>query len=87
VCRILVVDDEEAVRSAVRRRLERDGYGVDTVDTQAGGIEAIENHKPPYDIVVTDMVMESPTSGFEMLRAALSTDIFTELIVLTAYGT
>ena len=86
MCRILVIDDEEAVRSAVRRRLERDGYGVDTAETQADGIEAIENHKPPYDVVVTDMLMESPSSGLEVLQAALSSDIFTELIVLTAYG-
>lgn len=86
MCRILVIDDEEAVRSAVKRRLERDGYSVDTADTQAGGVEAIETHKPPYDVVVTDMVMESPTSGLEVLQAALTRDIFTELIVLTAYG-
>ena len=86
MCRILVIDDEEAVRSAVRRRLERDGYAVDTAETQADGIEAITNHKPPYDVVVTDMAMESQTSGLEVLQAALSSDIFTELIVLTAYG-
>lgn len=86
MCRILVIDDEEAVRSAVKRRLERDGYNVDTADTQASGIEAIATHRPPYDVVVTDMVMESPTSGLEVLQAALTSDIFTELIVLTAYG-
>lgn len=86
MCRILVIDDEEAVRSAVRRRLERDGYKVDTSETQADGIQAIAEHKPAYDVVVTDMVMESPTSGLEVLQAALTSDIFTELIVLTAYG-
>lgn len=86
MCRILVIDDEEAVRSAVKRRLERDGYGVDLAETQAAGIEAIDVHKPPYDVVVTDMVMESADSGLEVLQAALSSDIFTELIVLTAYG-
>ncbi len=86
MCRILVIDDEEAVRSAVKRRLERDGYSVDTADTQASGIEAINSHRPPYDVVVTDMVMESADSGLQVLQAALSSDIFTELIVLTAYG-
>lgn len=86
MCKILVVDDEEAVRSAVRRRLERDGYSVVTAESQAEGIAAITAARPPFDIVVTDMVMESPTSGLEMLQAALSTDVFTEVIVLTAYG-
>lgn len=86
MCKVLVIDDEEAVRSAVKRRLERDGYKVDLADSQEAGIEVIKGAKPPYDVVVTDMVMESPTSGLEVLQAALSTDIFTELIVLTAYG-
>jgi len=86
VCRILVIDDEEAVRTAVKRRLERDGYKVDVADSQAAGIEAIKTHNPPYDVIVTDMVMESPTSGLEVLRAALTTDVFSEVIVLTAYG-
>jgi len=86
MCRVLVVDDEEAVRQVVKRRLERDGYSVDTADCQAAGVEAIKSKRPPYDILVTDMVMESQSSGLEMLQAALSTDVFTEVIVLTAYG-
>lgn len=86
MCRILVIDDEEAVRTAVKRRLERDGYKVDVADSQAAGIEAIKTHNPPYDVIVTDMVMESPTSGLDVLRAALTTDVFSEVIVLTAYG-
>lgn len=86
MCRILVIDDEEAVRQVVKRRLERDGYTVDTADCQEAGIQAISDKNPPYDIVVTDMVMESPSSGLEVLQAALSNDVFTEVIVLTAYG-
>lgn len=86
MCRILVIDDEEAVRTAVKRRLERDGYSVDLADSQEAGTEAIRTHNPPYDVVVTDMVMETPDSGLEVLQAALSTDVFTEVIVLTAYG-
>jgi len=86
VCKILVIDDEEAVRTAVRRRLERDGYEVDTADNQAAGIDRVKTQNPPYDVIVTDMVMESPTSGLEILQAALTTDVFSEVIVLTAYG-
>lgn len=84
--RVLVIDDEEAVRNAVKRRLEREGYSVITAESQASGIDAIMDNKPPFDVVVTDMVMETPNSGMEILQAALSTDVFTEVIVLTAYG-
>ncbi len=86
MCRILVIDDEEAVRNAVRRRLERDGYEIDFAENQTAGIERIKAHNPPYDVVVTDMVMESPNSGMEVLQAALTEDVFSEVIVLTAYG-
>ncbi|MEN6415845.1 MAG: response regulator [Armatimonadota bacterium] len=86
MCKILVIDDEEGVRQVVKRRLERDGYSVDTADSQESGTKAISEMRPPYDIVVTDMVMESPSSGLEVLQAALSNDVFTEVIVLTAYG-
>lgn len=84
--KVLVIDDEEAVRNAVKRRLEREGFEVDISDNQADGITAITKKEPPYDVIVTDMVMESPTSGLEILKTALSRDVFTEVIVLTAYG-
>lgn len=84
--KVLVIDDEEAVRNAVKRRLEREGFVVVTADSQAAGIDTIKGSKPPFDVVVTDMVMETPNSGMEVLQTALSTDVFTEVIVLTAYG-
>jgi len=84
--KVLVIDDEEAVRSATSRRLQREGFEVDLASSQEEGIAKIAAKDPPYDLVVTDMVMESPTSGIEVLQAALSEDVFTEVVVLTAYG-
>jgi len=84
--RILVVDDEETVRSAVRRRLERDGHTVDEAESEADAAEKIQASEPSYDVVVTDMVMNSEQGGVEVLKSAVGRDIFTEVIVLTAYG-
>jgi DNA-binding NtrC family response regulator len=84
--RVLVIDDEAEVRDAIQRRLEREGYRVDQAESQAAGIAKIEAAEPPYDLILTDMVMEDPTSGVKTLEAALSRDIFSEVIVLTAYG-
>jgi DNA-binding NtrC family response regulator len=84
--RILVVDDEELAREAIRMRLERDGHEVDTAASEAEAIEKIRTANPPYDVVVTDMVMETENSGMEVLKAALLRDVLTEVIVLTAYG-
>lgn len=84
--RILIVDDEDEVRKSIERRLERDGLELDTASGEKEGIEKIENAEKPYDVVLTDMVMENPHSGINVLQAALGNDIFTEVIVLTAYG-
>jgi len=84
--RLLIIDDEEEVRAAVRRRLSRDGFVADEAGSQAEGISMIKAAEPPYDLILTDMVMEDPDSGVKTLEAALSRDIFSEVIVLTAYG-
>ena len=84
--RILVVDDEEAVRDALKRRLERDGHVVLLAESSAEGIAALQDGAPAIDVVITDMSMEEGDSGIRMLKAAVERDVFTEVIILTAYG-
>jgi DNA-binding NtrC family response regulator len=59
---------------------------VEIAASQAEGEAACEAASTPFDVVVTDMLMESPNSGVEVLKAALARDVFTEVLVLTAYG-
>ena len=84
--KILVVDDEDDVRLALERRLKRDGHGVQSAGSQAEAVQKIEASETPFDVVLTDMLMESPSSGVEVLKATLARDVFTEVVVLTAYG-
>ena len=84
--RLLVVDDEDEVRAALKRRLEREGYGVMTAASAAEAMEVIQSQAPSFDIVVTDMSMEETNSGLKLLQDSIAHDIFTEVIVLTAYG-
>lgn len=84
--RVLVIDDEEAVLAAVRRRLERAGYVVDTAGTAAEGMELIHQAEPLYDVVVTDMSMDDSEAGLQVLHAAFTRDLFAEVIIMTAYG-
>lgn len=52
---ILIIDDEEDVRDALRMILERAGH---TVRTAANGNEALElQRKEPADLVITDIIM------------------------------
>ena len=83
---ILVIDDEEEARQSIQRRLQREGYEVETAPSQEEGIARIRDAKDSFDLVITDMLMEQANSGVEVLRAAVQRDLFTEVIVLTAYG-
>ncbi len=83
---VLVVDDEDAVCEALKRRLQREGYSVTTASSAEEACNIIRSRPEGFDIVVTDMSMEQPDSGLEVLSAAMRRDLFTEVIVLTAYG-
>jgi len=84
--RILVVDDEDEVRMALARRLEREGYEVGTAGSETEGLVAMKDAPQPYDVIITDMNMSDSSSGVRILEGAVSRDIFTEVVVLTAYG-
>ena len=83
---ILVVDDEEDVRLSIERRLKREGHDVTIAGSQAEAEQVVAAQEIPFDVVLTDMLMETPASGVEVLKAALARDVFTEVVVLTAYG-
>jgi two-component system response regulator VanR len=53
--RVLVVDDEPAIRALVAKIVERAGLTVDTARDGADAIEQIEAHS--YSVVVVDLMM------------------------------
>ena len=65
--RVLVVDDEEAIRSAMRRSLERRGWAVDEAADGREALLRLEVGGRPvaYDAVVTDLRMPG-MSGIEL---------------------
>ena len=84
--KVLVIDDEEAVLRSIRRRLEREGYEVETAENAAEGAKRILEEATPFDAVITDMSMDAPDSGLRVLHAAFSRDLFAAVIVMTAFG-
>jgi len=52
---ILVVEDEEAIRNAVRRILETEGYTVYAASTPMEAIELASNPQVPIHVLVTDV--------------------------------
>jgi DNA-binding NtrC family response regulator len=80
---LLLVDDEEALRTALSGELVSEGYKVDTA---ADGDEAIEIlRNKTYDIILLDIKMPR-VSGFEVLKFVLQKSPKTKVIMLTAYA-
>jgi len=82
--RILVVDDESAVREAIRDGLEFEGYQVDTAADGLGALEQIARQAP--DVVVLDVMMPG-MDGLTMLRRLRSVDPAMPVLLLTARDT
>ncbi|WP_163694851.1 response regulator transcription factor [Mycolicibacterium sarraceniae] len=79
--RILVVDDDRAVRESLRRSLSFNGYSVDLAQDGVEALEAIANERP--DAVVLDVMMPR-LDGLEVCRQLRSTGDDMPILVLTA---
>jgi len=56
MARILVIDDEDGFREAVKEMLERAGHEVIEASNGRAGIDAYRQTPPP-DLVITDILM------------------------------
>jgi len=54
---ILLVDDEEAIRTMEKRMLERLGYQVTSRTSSLEALEAFRDSPDKFDLVITDMAM------------------------------
>lgn len=78
---ILVVDDDQAVRSVVSRKMQAEGYNCVTA---ADGREALEKTATQtFDLVLLDIKMPGPT-GMEVLPQIVSERSDTCVIMITA---
>ncbi|SFP42341.1 two-component system, OmpR family, response regulator MprA [Amycolatopsis arida] len=82
--RILVVDDDRAVRESLRRSLEFNGYDVELAGDGAQALDAIVAHRP--DAMVLDVMMPR-LDGLEVARRLRSTGDDLPILVLTARDT
>ena len=79
--RVLVVDDDKAVRESLRRSLEFNGYDVHLAGDGAEALAGIGGVAP--DVVVMDVMMPR-LDGLETTRALRSAGNDVPIIVLTA---
>jgi CheY-like chemotaxis protein len=81
--RILVVDDEAPFTRMLKLVLELQDYTVVTASTAGDAIRAVSAQ--PFDLVLTDMKLETDTAGYEVVRAARAVKHPPAVIILTAF--
>jgi two-component system response regulator PilR (NtrC family) len=84
--RILIVDDEPALREMLEIMLGREGYRVVSAAGFEVAIEAISQAPQPFPVILTDLVMPDG-SGLDVLAAAKQRSASTEVILFTAHNT
>ncbi len=82
--RVLVVDDERAMRLGVAEVLERHGFAVTAVDSGAAALAALAEGS--FALVVSDMRMPI-MAGAELLAAVQERHPGVPMVMMTAYGT
>jgi DNA-binding NtrC family response regulator len=81
--RVLVVDDDDEVRTLLVRTLRRRGYSVEEAADGIQGLACVEKTAP--DVVLTDMAMPR-LDGLGLLKALKENHAEVPVIVLTGHG-
>ncbi|WIM68416.1 response regulator transcription factor [Corynebacterium breve] len=79
--KVLVVDDEQAVRESLRRSLRFNGYDVSLAEDGEEALDAIKRDRP--DLVVLDVMMPK-LDGLGVCRTLRSSGYDLPILILTA---
>ena len=64
--KVMIVDDEQAIRDALGRKLKRDGYDVVVCENGLDAVRAFHIERP--DIVILDIIMPNGMDGLTVCR-------------------
>ena len=83
LARVLVVDDDVASRLTLKTVLEAGGYFVDAAASAAEAVGKLDERQ--YELVLSDLQMESPEAGLKVLAHARLMDYKPATAILTTY--
>ncbi|WP_292165427.1 response regulator [Mesorhizobium sp.] len=85
MAKLLIVEDDESVRTLAARALERAGHMIDIAADGAQGLALIRAARGGYDLVVSDIRMPE-MDGIEMAKAAASLFPAMKILLMTGYA-
>ncbi|QPH39913.1 sigma-54-dependent transcriptional regulator [Pedobacter endophyticus] len=84
MAKLLIIDDERAIRSTLREILEYENYDVEDIDNGIDGLEMIK--KGNFDLVLCDIKMNK-MDGMEVLEQAQNIKPDLPFIMISGHGT
>ena len=85
--KILLVDDEESIRSALSTFLQRVGFSIEVAASGEEALQKVASVDP--DLIILDVILNeadpSAMSGIEVCRLVRQRDRFIPIIMLTSY--
>ncbi|MBI1753266.1 MAG: response regulator [Acidobacteria bacterium] len=82
---LLLVDDDPMPLETLATLLSAEGFLVVTAATGEEAIRKLKAEEPPFDLVITDLVMPGKT-GMDVLKCALNRNPSCTVLVLTGFG-
>lgn len=82
--RVLIVDDDRALRDGCASALRLDGYEVVVVSNGGEALELIQRSR--FDVMLVDVGL-TPVSGFDVLRSVMSSAPSTLVVLMTGNPT
>jgi CheY-like chemotaxis protein len=64
---LLLVDDENSVRTTLKQVLQRDGYKVSTAESPSRALGLLKRRE--YDAVITEMDLDADLAGLDLARS------------------
>ncbi len=83
LARVLLVDDDVASRLTLQTVLEAGGYAVDVAASAAEAVGKLDEGR--YELVLSDLGMESPEAGMKVLAHARLKDYKPAIALVTSY--
>src|SRR5437588_7977670 len=83
LARVLLVDDDPTSRLTLKTVLEAGGYNVDAAASAAEAYGKLDESE--YELVLSDLEMESPEAGLKVLAHARNMDYKPATALVTSY--
>ena len=81
--KILIIDDERAIRNSLKEILVDEGYDVDAAENGAQGCQMVDKEK--YDVIFCDIKMPE-MDGIEVLDRLIGMGVDSAIVMISGHG-